>query len=120
MPFSSTLPRLPSEREIAAASARPDAPDGLEGTVRLLRALAHPSRTMIYRELAKAGPVGRTQAELMTALGLRFSTIAGHLGTLINAGLVKGVHEADGVRYLAGREALQLLADFLAPQPWKP
>lgn len=112
----SSLPRLPSDREIAEAAARSDDPEGLQSTVRLLRALAHPSRAMIYRQLAKAGVEGCTHAELLAALELRNNTLAGHLGTLIEAGLISGTHEGTTGRYRAGREALQVLNEFLLPR----
>ena len=90
-------------------------PEGLEGTVQLLRALAHPSRALIFRTLGRAGTGGLSQDELAVALGLRGSTLVAHLKALADVGLIHGSRDADAVRYRAGRDALASVNEFLVP-----
>lgn len=115
---------MPSSRELSqsADGEGPDAssrswnpPEGLEGTVQLLRALAHPNRALIFRTLSQAGPAGLSQNELALALGLRGSTLVAHLTALADVGLIHGTRGVEAVHYIAGRDALTSLAEFLSP-----
>ena len=116
MPPSRVLPRSPGEPESPATGSSWNPPEGLEGTVQLLRALAHPGRALIFRTLSQSGPLGLSQNELAVALGLRGSTLVAHLTALADVGLIHGARGHDAVRYIAGRDALASLSDFLAPR----
>lgn len=55
---------------------------------RAFAALGHDARLDIYRLLVKAGPEGLTVGQISTHLELAASTLAHHLRTLVDAGLV--------------------------------
>ena len=57
-------------------------------TARSLAALGHDARLGIYRLLVKAGEDGLTVGEIGQHCGLAASTLAHHLRTLVEAGLV--------------------------------
>jgi DNA-binding transcriptional ArsR family regulator len=53
-----------------------------------LAALGHEARLRVFRLLVKAGPDGLPVGEIVRHLGLAPSTLAHHLGALVQAGLV--------------------------------
>jgi ArsR family transcriptional regulator, arsenate/arsenite/antimonite-responsive transcriptional repressor len=55
---------------------------------RALAALGHEARLSIFRLLVTAGPEGLRVGEIGAHLGLAASTLAHHLSTLVDAGLV--------------------------------
>jgi len=55
---------------------------------RALAALGHDARLSIFRVLVKAGEDGLRVGDIGTHLGLAPSTLAHHLSTLVDAGLV--------------------------------
>ena len=55
---------------------------------RALAALGHDARLSIFRLLVKAGDEGLRVGDIGTHLGLAASTLAHHLSTLVDAGLV--------------------------------
>jgi len=57
-------------------------------TARSLAALGHDARLAIFRLLVKAGPGGLTVGEIRGEVDLAASTLAHHLRTLVDAGLV--------------------------------
>ncbi len=57
-------------------------------TARSLAALGHDARLGVYRLLVKAGEDGLTVGEIGQHMGLPASTLAHHLRTLVDAGLV--------------------------------
>jgi len=57
-------------------------------TARALAALGHDARLSIFRLLVKAGDEGLRVSDLGSHLGLAPSTLAHHLSTLVDAGLV--------------------------------
>lgn len=80
-----------------------------------LAALGHEARLGVFRLLVRAGEDGLTVGEIGTHMGLPPSTLAHHLGTLVDAGLVvqerhgrKIVNRAD---YAAVRRTLAFLTD---------
>ncbi|MDR9394955.1 ArsR/SmtB family transcription factor [Roseovarius sp. SYSU LYC5161] len=72
---------------------------------RALAALGHDARLSIFRLLVKAGEEGLRVGEIGAHLGLAPSTLAHHLSTLVDAGLV--------VQEKQGREVLNRV-DFAA------
>jgi DNA-binding transcriptional ArsR family regulator len=55
---------------------------------RRLSALGHEARLQIFRFLVRAGHAGATVGEIGAHTGLAPSTLAHHLGALVDAGLV--------------------------------
>jgi ArsR family transcriptional regulator len=55
---------------------------------RALAALGHDARLSIFRLLVKAGDIGLRVSDIGEHLGLAPSTLAHHLSTLVDAGLV--------------------------------
>ncbi|SDI63917.1 ArsR/SmtB family transcription factor [Salipiger marinus] len=58
-------------------------------TARALAALGHDARLAIFRLLVKAGEDGLRVGDIGDHLGLAPSTLAHHLSTLVEAGLVR-------------------------------
>jgi len=54
----------------------------------MLAALGSEIRLSVYKELLRAGPDGVNVSDLQRALGVPASTLAHHLSTLTDAGLV--------------------------------
>lgn len=59
-----------------------------DSNARALAALGHSARLSIFRLLVKAGDVGLRVGDIGEHLGLAPSTLAHHLSTLVEAGLV--------------------------------
>lgn len=57
-------------------------------TARALAALGHEVRLSIFRLLVKAGDEGLNVGEIIQHLGIAPSTLAHHLSTLVDSGLV--------------------------------
>lgn len=60
-----------------------------QGAVVSLAALGHEARLRIFRLLVRAGDDGLNVGEIVRRLGLPPSTLAHHLATLVQAGLVR-------------------------------
>jgi DNA-binding transcriptional ArsR family regulator len=77
----------------------------------LAKALAHPARVAILRELARRNEC--VCGEIVTAIPLAQATVSQHLKELKTAGLIKG--EVDGPRscYCLDPDGIQLLMDTL-------
>ncbi len=60
----------------------------MHATTRALAALGHEARLTVFRLLVKAGPPGLTVGEIGQHTDLAASTLAHHLKTLVEAGLV--------------------------------
>jgi DNA-binding transcriptional ArsR family regulator len=80
---------------------------------RALAALGHDARLSIFRLLVKAGDEGLRVGDIGAHLGLAPSTLAHHLSTLVDAGLVvqdrRGREVFNRVDYLAMRAVLGFL-----------
>lgn len=80
---------------------------------RALAALGHDARLSIFRLLVKAGNDGLRVGDIGTHLGLAPSTLAHHLSTLVDAGLVaqdkRGREVFNRVDYLAMQRVLRFL-----------
>lgn len=80
---------------------------------RALAALGHDARLSIFRLLVKAGDNGLRVSDIGEHLGLAPSTLAHHLSTLVDAGLVlqdkKGREVFNRVDYPAVRHVLDFL-----------
>lgn len=80
---------------------------------RALAALGHDARLSIFRVLVKAGDAGLRVSDIGLHLGLAPSTLAHHLSTLVDAGLVvqdkQGREVFNRVDYTAMRELVGFL-----------
>lgn len=85
-------------------------------TAASLAALGHETRLAIFRLLVRAGDAGLNVGEIGLHLGQAASTLAHHLGTLVDAGLV--IQERRG-RQIINRvdyAAMHQTVDFLTAE----
>jgi ArsR family transcriptional regulator, arsenate/arsenite/antimonite-responsive transcriptional repressor len=82
-------------------------------TARSLAALGHDTRLAIYRLLVRAGEEGLNVGEIGEHLDMPASTLAHHLGTLVDAGLViqerRGREVVSRVDYVAMNRTVSFL-----------
>lgn len=80
-----------------------------------LAALGHEVRLAVFRLLVRAGEEGLTVGEIGRHMGLPASTLAHHLGTLVDAGLVTQAREGRRIvsraDYAVMRATLAFLTD---------
>lgn len=85
----------------------------ISSNARALAALGHDARLSIFRLLVKAGEDGLRVIDIGEHLGLAPSTLAHHLSTLVDAGLViqakQGREVFNQVDYTAMRRVLSFL-----------
>jgi DNA-binding transcriptional ArsR family regulator len=79
----------------------------------LAKALAHPARIMILRELARRRVC--ICGEIVEVLPLAQSTVSQHLKALKDAGLISGTVEGVKSCYCINPEALKRLSHLLKP-----
>ncbi len=80
---------------------------------RALAALGHDARLSIFRLLVRAGENGLNVGQIGAHLGLPASTLAHHLGALVEAGLVMQERLGREVVNRADFVAIRRLAGFL-------
>lgn len=80
---------------------------------RALAALGHDARLSIFRLLVKAGDDGLRVSDIGAHLGLAPSTLAHHLSTLVDAGLVVQHKDGREVFNKADYPAMQRVLSFL-------
>lgn len=78
-----------------------------------LAALGHEARLSIFRILVKAGSEGLNIGEIGGHLGLAPSTLAHHLNTLVQAGLVVQEKRGREVRNRANAAAFESVMSFV-------
>ena len=83
---------------------------------RALAALGHDARLAIFRLLVTAGPDGLRVGEIGAHLGLAASTLAHHLSTLVDAGLVVQDKQGREVFHRVDYPALHGLLGFLSSE----
>ena len=83
---------------------------------RALAALGHDARLAIFRLLVKAGEQGLRVGEIGAHLNLPPSTLAHHLSTLVEAGLVTQRRHGREVINHVDYEAMRGLLDFLGAE----
>jgi ArsR family transcriptional regulator, arsenate/arsenite/antimonite-responsive transcriptional repressor len=83
---------------------------------RALAALGHDARLAIFRLLVKAGDAGLNVGQIGAHLGIAPSTLAHHLGALVEAGLVRQDRLGREVVNHAAFAAIQRLTDFLVAE----
>lgn len=82
-------------------------------TVAALAALGHEIRLKMFRLLVRAGPEGLNIGEIAAHLDLAPSTLAHHLSSLRQAGLVSQEKRGREVRTFAEVERLQAVVGFV-------
>lgn len=83
---------------------------------RALAALGHDARLAIFRLLVKAGDDGLRVSDIGEHLGLAPSTLAHHLSTLVDAGLVLQDKQGREVFNRVDFPAMHRLVDFLTSE----
>jgi len=83
---------------------------------RALAALGHDARLSIFRVLVKAGEEGLRVGDIGTHLGLAPSTLAHHLSTLVDAGLVVQEKQGREVLNRVDYPAMQRVLGFLTSE----
>ncbi len=83
---------------------------------RALGALGHDARLSIFRLLVKAGDAGLRVSEIGGHLGLAPSTLAHHLTTLVDAGLVQQDRHGREVFNRVDYPAMEHLLGFLTSE----
>ena len=83
---------------------------------RALAALGHDARLSIFRLLVKAGDEGLRVGDIGEHLGLAPSTLAHHLSTLVDAGLVVQDKQGREVFNRVDFPAMQRLVSFLTSE----
>ena len=83
---------------------------------RALAALGHETRLAIYRLLVKAGDEGLNVGEIGRHLGTAPSTLAHHLGALVDAGLVIQERHGREVVNRADYDAMRLTVAFMTAE----
>lgn len=78
-----------------------------------LSALGHEARLRVFRLLVQAGPDGLSVGDIIAHSGLAASTLAHHLATLVDAGLVRQERRGRIVQSIAHVAALRRTVDFL-------
>ncbi|QUJ75471.1 helix-turn-helix transcriptional regulator [Sulfitobacter albidus] len=81
-----------------------------------LAALGHDSRLSVFRLLVRAGPDGLAVGEIGAHLGLAPSTLAHHLGTLRDAGLVVQVRQGRQIFNRVDFDAMARTLSFLSAE----
>ena len=83
---------------------------------RALAALGHDARLSIFRLLVKAGADGLRVSDIGAHLGLAPSTLAHHLSTLVDAGLVVQERQGREVLNRVDYPAMHRVLDFLTSE----
>jgi DNA-binding transcriptional ArsR family regulator len=83
---------------------------------RALAALGHDARLSIFRLLVKAGDEGLRVSDVGDHLGLAPSTLAHHLSTLVDAGLVVQDKQGREVFNRVDYPAMRRVLDFLTSE----
>jgi len=86
-------------------------------TAKILAALGHEGRLLVFRMLAHAGPQGLPAGEIARRAGHLQNTTSSHLSVLANVGLVAGRRQGRSIIYAVQRarfaEALGTLTEGL-------
>ena len=83
---------------------------------RALAALGHDARLSIFRLLVKAGDEGLRVSDIGEHLGLAPSTLAHHLSTLVDGGLVLQEKQGREVFNRVDYPAMRRVVDFLTSE----
>jgi ArsR family transcriptional regulator len=79
----------------------------------MLAALGSPARLRVYRALIRAGDAGINLTDLQAAVGIPASTLAHHLGMLVDAGLVARERRGRELICSARYDQVRRVSEFL-------
>jgi DNA-binding transcriptional ArsR family regulator len=88
----------------------------IKPTARALAALGHEARLSIFRLLVRAGEAGLRVGDIGDHLGLAPSTLAHHLSTLVDAGLVLQERQGREVFNRVDFPAMRRVVGFLTAE----
>lgn len=91
------------------------APDNAS-IARALAALGHETRLAVYRLLVRAGPDGLNVGEIGAHLDIPASTLAHHLGALVDSGLVAQERKGREIVSRADYDAMRRTVAFLTAE----
>jgi len=83
-------------------------------TAKVLAALGHEGRLLVFRMLANAGPQGLPAGEIARRAGHLQNTTSTHLSVLSHVGLVSGRREGRSIIYAVKRTRFSEALEFLA------
>lgn len=83
-------------------------------TAKVLAALGHEGRLLVFRMLAHAGPEGLPAGEIARRAGHLQNTTSTHLSVLSHVGLVSGRREGRSIIYAVTRTRFSEALEFLA------
>jgi ArsR family transcriptional regulator len=81
--------------------------------LRVLSALAHPTRLRVFKMLAAAADPGVSSGDIADAIGIPPNLMSSHLSILQRAGLLRSSKSGRAVIYAASTSAVNELADHL-------
>ncbi len=81
--------------------------------VKILSALAQPTRFSVFRLLIKQGKNGMPAGRIAEMLGVAQNTLSSHLNILTNAGLITFTREGRILKYKVEIEHTKLFMDYL-------
>lgn len=79
----------------------------------MLSALGSPARLQVYRVLIRAGDGGINLTDLRREVGMPASTLAHHVGTLVNAGLIANERRGRELVCTARYDQVRRVSEFL-------
>ncbi|TVS02773.1 MAG: ArsR family transcriptional regulator [Rhodobacteraceae bacterium] len=86
---------------------------GIDSSASALAALGHPARLSLFRLLVRAEPQGLRVSEIGTLLDIPLSTLAHHLRSLKQAGLIRQQRDGREVQTRADVQALRDVLEFV-------
>lgn len=85
----------------------------IDSTASSFAALGHPARLTLFRLLVRAEPQGLTVTEIGAHMDMPLSTLAHHLRSLKQAGLIRQTREGREVQTRADVLSLRNVLDFV-------
>jgi len=81
--------------------------------IKILSALAQPTRFQVFRELIKVGEAGLRAGVLADALSVPQNTMSGHLSVLTNAGVIHSIRKGRELHYKLDHDAVRVFMTYL-------
>lgn len=88
-------------------------PVSLQAMAQRLKALGHPGRLAILRQVVQGPLEGTPAGELQVRLAMPGSTLSHHLSDLSDAGLLRATRRGTTIRYAAQFDQLKALTEYL-------
>lgn len=81
--------------------------------IKILSALAQPTRFQVFRTLIKVGDSGLKAGALAETLSVPQNTMSGHLSVLANAGIIHSVRNGRELHYMLDHDAVKIFMTYL-------